>query len=165
MSWSKLEQLEQALGSVPSYIPAKNFRYTSGFGLRYDPFNGGAAMHTGIDLAGSHGSQIYAAADGVVVRASFFAAYGYTIDIDHGRGLMTRYAHLSSVTVRTGDSVKRGEVIAGMGSTGRSTGTHLHYEVRIDGQPVNPVPFLEAANDVLEIQRRAELQQASATSE
>jgi murein DD-endopeptidase MepM/ murein hydrolase activator NlpD len=78
-----------------------------------------------------------------------FGAYGNTVDIDHGRGIMTRYAHLSSIRVGVGDKVEMGERIGGMGSTGRSTGTHLHYEVRIDGQPVNPRPFVEASNYLL----------------
>jgi murein DD-endopeptidase MepM/ murein hydrolase activator NlpD len=154
-SWTRMESLEEAVLSVPSYLPAKNFRLTSGFGFRYDPFHGGAAMHTGLDFAGAHGSPIYAAADGVVVRAAFVAAYGYCIDVDHGHGMTTRYAHLSGIDVRTGDQIRQAQVIGRMGSTGRSTGTHLHYEVRFNGRAVNPMPFLEASSDVLEIQRRA----------
>jgi murein DD-endopeptidase MepM/ murein hydrolase activator NlpD len=94
-----------------------------------------------------------ASAAGRVVRAERFGAYGMTIDIDHGRGLMTRYAHLSRINVAIGDRVEMGERIGAMGSTGRSTGTHLHYEIRVDGQPVNPRPFVESANYILAMQR------------
>jgi murein DD-endopeptidase MepM/ murein hydrolase activator NlpD len=113
-------------------------------------------MHRGVDLAGPVGEDIYAAADGVVVAAGYHSGgYGRFIEIDHGAGIVTRYGHLSRIGVRKGDAVKRGEDIGGMGSTGRSTGSHLHYEVLIDGDQVNPMPFLEASDYVLAVQDRA----------
>jgi murein DD-endopeptidase MepM/ murein hydrolase activator NlpD len=153
VNWQRVEQLEDAMASLPSYIPAKSYTLTSGFGFRYDPFHGRGAQHAGLDLAGAHGEPIYAAAAGRVVRAERFGAYGNTVDIDHGRGILTRYAHLASIKVSVGDRVDMGERIGGMGSTGRSTGTHLHYEVRIDGQPVNPRPFIEASRYLLAYQQ------------
>lgn len=152
-SWQRVEQLEQAMASLPAFVPARSYTLTSGFGFRYDPFHGRGAQHAGLDLAGSHGEPIMAAAAGRVVRAGRFGAYGNTVDIDHGRGITTRYAHLSAIRAQVGDRVAMGERIGDMGSTGRSTGTHLHYEVRIDGQPVNPRPFVEASNYLLNFQR------------
>ena len=116
-------------------------------------------MHAGVDLAGRYGDLIYAASDGVVSNAGWSGAYGNMIELGHGKGIVTRYGHLSRINVHPGESVKKGEVIGRMGSTGRSTGTHLHYEVRIDGRAVNPVPYLEASNYVLAIQERADLGQ------
>ncbi|MGL4542423.1 MAG: M23 family metallopeptidase, partial [Polymorphobacter sp.] len=155
LSWKKLSALEAALVSVPAFAPVANYVLTSGFGYRYDPFNGGAAMHAGIDMAGSHGEPIYAAAAGVVGTAARSGGYGNLIEIDHGRGLATRYGHLSKLLVEEGATVKQGQLIGRMGSTGRSTGTHLHYEVRIDGRAVNPRPYLNASSYVLAAQSRA----------
>lgn len=156
LSWKKVAQLESALTSLPSHHPVRRVNYTSNYGVRYDPFNGHTAMHAGIDLAGPIGEPIYASADGVVHRAGWGGAYGKMIDIGHGKGIATRYGHLSRVLVRAGDRVKKGEVIGHMGSTGRSTGSHLHYEVRVDGRAVNPMPFLRASNVVLAIQNRVD---------
>lgn len=155
LSWNRLDLLEKATLSIPSLRPVRSFTFTSSFGVRYDPFSGSRAMHTGVDLAGSMGQPIRAAAAGTVIRAAYWGAYGKVIEIDHGRGLTTRYGHLSNIRVRTGDQIEQGQLIGSMGNTGRSTGTHLHYEVRIDGRAVNPMPFLEASADVLEIQQRA----------
>jgi murein DD-endopeptidase MepM/ murein hydrolase activator NlpD len=155
VSWKKVDQLEQAMLTIPAAVPAKSFSYSSSFGVRYDPFNGNAAMHAGVDMAGPHGEPILATADGVVSRASTFGGYGNCVDIDHGRGLSTRYGHLARYSVRPGDRVKKGEVIGYMGSTGRSTGTHLHYEVRVDGAAVNPMPFLQSSPQLLAIHERA----------
>jgi len=155
VNWQRVEQLEVAMASLPAFVPARSYTLTSGFGFRYDPFHGRGAHHAGLDLAGAHGEPIMAAAAGRVVRASSFGAYGNTVDIDHGRGILTRYAHLSSMRVGVGDTVAMGDRIGGMGSTGRSTGTHLHYEVRIDGQPVNPRPFVEASNYLLAFKKDA----------
>ena len=155
VNWQRVEQLENAMESVPSFVPARSYTATSNFGYRYDPFNGGRASHTGLDMAGAHGEPIYAAANGRVVRAERFGGYGNCIDIDHGHGIITRYGHLSSINVKVGDKVAIGEKIGGMGSTGRSTGTHLHYEVRIDGQAVNPRPFIEASNYLLAFQKES----------
>ncbi|MBS3960722.1 MAG: peptidoglycan DD-metalloendopeptidase family protein [Sandarakinorhabdus sp.] len=149
VNWQRVEQLEDAMASLPAFVPARTYRLTSGFGFRYDPFHGRGAHHSGLDFAGAHGEPIMAAAAGRIVRAGSFGAYGKTVDIDHGRGILTRYAHLSSIRVSVGDKVEMGERIGGMGSTGRSTGTHLHYEVRIDGRAVNPRPFLEASDYLL----------------
>jgi murein DD-endopeptidase MepM/ murein hydrolase activator NlpD len=125
-----------------------NFRFTSGFGYRRDPKGAGIRMHEGLDFAGAHGTPIHATGDGIVVQADWDAGYGRTVRIRHDFGIETVYAHLSQIRVREGQRVSRGERIGDMGSTGRSTGTHLHYEVRIDGKPVNPMTFIKAASNV-----------------
>ncbi len=153
MSWTKLDLLQKAMLSIPAFLPTKNFSFTSGFGYRYDPFNGGSALHSGVDMAGPIGTPIMSSADGVVVKAGWANGYGNLVEIDHGRGLVTRYGHLSAINVNVGQTVTQGEQVGAMGSTGRSTGSHLHYEVRINGNAVNPMPFLEAARDVLEVQQ------------
>jgi murein DD-endopeptidase MepM/ murein hydrolase activator NlpD len=153
MSWTKLDLLQKAMLSIPAFLPTSNFSFTSGFGYRYDPFNGGSALHSGVDMAGPVGTPIMASADGVIVKAGWANGYGKLVEIDHGRGLVTRYGHLNTIDVAVGDTVTQGQVLGGMGSTGRSTGSHLHYEVRINGNAVNPMPFLEAARDVLEVQQ------------
>jgi murein DD-endopeptidase MepM/ murein hydrolase activator NlpD len=155
-SWKKLDNLASGAIAVPSDKPVKTAAFTSGYGLRSDPFRGGAAMHAGIDLAGPLGTPIYATADGMVQRAGWNSGgYGNLIEVDHGRGIQTRYGHLSQVLVHPGQQVKRGQLIARMGSTGRSTGSHLHYEVRIDGRPVNPIPFMKSTDYLLAMQRNA----------
>jgi len=124
--------------------------------VRSDPFRGSAAMHAGIDLSGPIGTPIYATADGVVSTAGWNSGgYGNLVKVDHGRGIETRYGHLSAITVRPGDRITRGQVIGRMGSTGRSTGSHLHYEVRIDGRAVNPIPFMKSADYVVAMQRKS----------
>ena len=155
LSWKKLQALESAMSVVPSYVPVKTFTYTSTFGVRYDPFNGNSAMHAGVDMAGPMGEPIYAAANGVVVTAGRTGGYGNMVEINHGKGMATRYGHLSAILVHPGQKVHQGEEIARMGSTGRSTGTHLHFEVRVDGQAVNPRPYLDASQYVLAAQSRA----------
>jgi murein DD-endopeptidase MepM/ murein hydrolase activator NlpD len=155
-SWKKLDNLASGAIAVPSDKPVKTAAFTSGYGLRSDPFRGGAAMHAGIDLAGPVGTPIYATADGLVHRAGWNSGgYGNLIEVDHGRGIQTRYGHLAQVLVSPGQQVKRGQLIARMGSTGRSTGSHLHYEVRIDGRPVNPIPFMKSTDYLLAMQRNA----------
>jgi len=114
----------------------------SSFGGRSDPFSGEGAFHTGIDLAAPTGTSVHASADGVVVSASWSGAYGKLVVIDHGNGLQTYYAHLSSLLVIPGEEVRRGQTIALSGSTGRATGPHMHYEVRLAGTPVNPYKYL-----------------------
>jgi murein DD-endopeptidase MepM/ murein hydrolase activator NlpD len=116
---------------------------SSSFGWRLDPFNGQSAMHEGVDFIAEPGTPILAAAAGVVGLVEKHPQYGNMVEIDHGNGLMTRYAHSSKVFVKEGELVKRGQKIAAVGSTGRSTGPHLHFEVRIDGAAVNPARFLE----------------------
>jgi murein DD-endopeptidase MepM/ murein hydrolase activator NlpD len=156
-SWKKLDQLQDDVIAIPSDKPVHaSVEFTSGYGVRSDPFKSGAAFHPGIDLAGSYGSPIFATADGVVLRAGWNSGgYGNLVELDHGRGITTRYGHMSAILVKAGDHVKRGEQIGRMGSTGRSTGNHLHYEVRIDGRAVNPIPFMKSTDYVLAMQRRA----------
>ena len=154
-SWTRAATLERAMLSVPALKPVKSFALTSGFGVRYDPFSGGVAMHSGVDMAGPVGEPIYATADGVVEKAGWGGGYGNMIDLGHGRGIETRYGHLSKILVTEGQKVKRGDLIGRMGSTGRSTGSHLHYEVRIDGRAVNPVPFLQSAEQLAAVHSRA----------
>ena len=107
-------------------------------------------MHPGIDLAGPMGTPIYATADGIVLRAGWNAGgYGNLVEVDHGKGIATRYGHMSAILVSAGQHIVRGQQIGRMGSTGRSTGSHLHYEVRIDGRPVNPIPFMKSTDYLL----------------
>jgi murein DD-endopeptidase MepM/ murein hydrolase activator NlpD len=129
------------LMNAPSLWPVVG-RITSSFGERLDPFNGEGAFHAGIDIATSFGDPVRAAADGVVLRASFGNGYGREVMIDHGNGIQTLYGHLSGFAVTAGEQVKRGQVIGYVGSSGRSTGPHLHYEVRIHDTPVNPHKYL-----------------------
>ncbi len=151
----RMEMLEQLLIALPSNLPADRMELSSGFGYRHDPFNGRGAMHAGLDFKGAHGSSIRAAAAGRVAFVGRKGGYGNAVEIDHGHGIMTRYAHLSGTEVRVGQTVTPGQHIARMGSTGRSTGTHLHFEVRVGGTAVNPRRFLEANPDVLEVQADA----------
>ena len=123
-------------------------RYTSGFGYRRDPKTGGRRMHNGSDFAGAHGTDIFATADGVVIQAGWQSGFGRLVTIQHAFGIETRYAHTSRIRVTKGQRVSRGDHIADMGSTGRSTGTHLHYEVRVNGKPVNPMIYIKAAKNV-----------------
>lgn len=157
-SWTRTEQLEQAVVAIPSARPIRTeVNFTSGFGVRSDPFRGRAAMHGGIDLAGPLGTPIYATADGVVGRAEWNnGGYGNLVEINHGQGIQTRYGHLSRITAAAGQRVRRGELVGYMGSTGRSTGSHLHYEVRIDGRAVNPIPFMQSNDALAALQRQAE---------
>jgi murein DD-endopeptidase MepM/ murein hydrolase activator NlpD len=155
-SWKKLDNLQDGAIAVPSDKPVKTAAFTSGYGVRSDPFQGRAAMHAGIDLSGPIGTPIYATADGVITTAGYNnGGYGNLIKIEHGRGIETRYGHLASMSVRAGQSVKRGDLIGRMGSTGRSTGSHLHYEVRVDGRAVNPIPFMKSTDYLLAMQRKA----------
>jgi murein DD-endopeptidase MepM/ murein hydrolase activator NlpD len=156
-SWKKLDQLQDGIIAVPSDKPIRaSVEFTSGFGVRSDPFHAGAAMHPGIDLAGAYGTPVYATADGTVLRAGWNSGgYGNLVEIDHGRGITTRYGHMSAILVSAGDHITRGQQIGRMGSTGRSTGNHLHYEVRIDGRAVNPIPFMKSTDYVLAMQRRS----------
>jgi len=127
---------------IPTIMPVKAPYNASSFGRRIDPFTGQWAMHEGIDFIADYGSPIVAAAGGVVVFAGFHPQYGYMVDIDHGNDLVTRYAHQSKLYVKEGDVVQRGHKIGEVGSTGRSTGPHLHFEVRYRGSAQNPSKFL-----------------------
>ncbi|MBV9883627.1 MAG: M23 family metallopeptidase [Sphingomonadaceae bacterium] len=129
--------------AIPAGRPVAGANLTSLFGLRSDPFRGSAAIHTGIDLAAPTGTPVYATADGVVDRSEWNdSGYGNLIEIDHGQGIQTRYGHLSQRIAEPGQRVHRGDLIGLVGSTGRSTGSHLHYEVRVAGQAVDPIPFV-----------------------
>lgn len=127
---------------VPSVSPVNTGWFSSNFGWRIDPFTGQNAFHEGVDFMSESGSSVVTAAGGVVVYSDNHPEYGSTIEVDHGNGLLTRYAHLSKRLVKVGDVVLRGGKIAEVGNTGRSTGPHLHFEVRYKGAPQNPVRFL-----------------------
>lgn len=134
---------------LPFAMPVKGaFRWTSGFGYRRDPKGAGTRMHEGTDMAGSYGTPVYATADGVVVHAGWDNGYGRLVKIRHDFGVETRYAHLSQIRVDVGQRVSRGDRIGDMGNSGRSTGTHLHYEIRLSGAPINPMTFIKAAKNV-----------------
>ena len=149
LSLERMSVLQRGLAGVPRYLPASLEYISSGFGYRSDPFTGTGAFHAGLDFRGPIGAPIYAAAKGVISFAGLRSGYGNCIEIDHGNGLLTRYAHMSAFRAVIGQFVSPGDVIGAIGSTGRSTGPHLHFEVRINGNPVNPRPFLEAIPHVL----------------
>jgi murein DD-endopeptidase MepM/ murein hydrolase activator NlpD len=151
-SLSRMDAMERALAAIPTSMPAAVMMMSSGFGFRSDPFTGGGAMHAGLDFKGPVGTPILSAAEGRVTFAGFNGGYGKTVEITHANGLLTRYAHLSGLNVARGQMVKRGLQIGRMGSTGRSTGSHLHFEVRLNGRAINPRKFLEANPDVLKVQ-------------
>ena len=154
-TWKKLDTFEHGGIAIPSVQPVEHLAFTSNFGIRSDPFRGTAAMHAGVDIPGPVGTPVYATADGFVDRAERAGGYGNMVEIDHGKGIQTRYGHLSKILVPANTRVHRGQLIALLGSTGRSTGPHLHYEVRIDGHAVNPVPFLQNADYLLAAQDRS----------
>lgn len=140
-----LERVMAAAHSLPVGRPlAGDLEPTSGFGYRVDPFNRGAALHSGIDFRVMHGAPVRATAAGRVVTADYSGGYGNMVEVEHASGVSTRYGHLSAISVAPGQRIEAGQVVGRAGSTGRSTGTHLHYETRIDGEAVNPTRFLEA---------------------
>jgi murein DD-endopeptidase MepM/ murein hydrolase activator NlpD len=142
---SQVDRLNRTLALVPYRKPViGEVEFTSGFGVRSDPFLGRPAMHTGLDFRAAMGDPVRATANGKVVSAGWSGGYGRMIEVDHGNGLATRYGHLSEIGVKIGDVVKIGQLIGEVGSTGRSTGPHLHYETRIDGEAVDPQKFLRA---------------------
>jgi murein DD-endopeptidase MepM/ murein hydrolase activator NlpD len=144
-SLMQLNRLRQASAALPLGRPTSaEADLTSGFGMRIDPFTRGPAMHTGLDFKADHGTVARATAAGTVTAAEYSGGYGRMVEIDHGNGLSTRYAHLSTIAVQPGQAVQAGAVVGRIGSTGRSTGAHLHYETRIDGVPVDPRRFLRA---------------------
>jgi murein DD-endopeptidase MepM/ murein hydrolase activator NlpD len=151
----QMNAMERALAGIPTSMPASVMLISSGFGFRSDPFTGGGAMHSGLDFKGPIGTEILAAADGTITFAGWQGGYGNCVEITHANGLVTRYAHLSAITVSLGQKVDRGLQIGRMGSTGRSTGSHLHFEVRLNGSAINPMKFLEANNNVLEVKANA----------
>lgn len=147
-SWESLDGDETgspapaASVSVPSRMPLNNAALTSSYGMRTHPVIGGRRAHKGVDLAAPTGTPIYATADGVVSKAERFSSYGLYVSIEHGAQIQTRFAHMSRIAVANGERVNKGDIIGYVGSTGRSTGPHLHYEVRIDGRAVNPIPYM-----------------------
>lgn len=173
-SWTEIEKTTPHMGSgnaitaysspvpmrgisVPSRMPLEGAALTSGFGMRTHPVLGGRRQHQGIDLAAPTGTPVYATADGIINRADWYSSYGLFISINHGAAMETRYAHLSRLAVAAGDSVKKGDLIGYVGSTGRSTGPHLHYEVRVDGLAVNPIPYMVESEAQLAYARDARL--------
>ena len=160
---SRLLERRLELMMVPSAPPVRG-PVGSGFGFRLDPFTSRAALHTGLDFPAPTGTAIHAAAGGVVLSADSQAAYGQTVEIDHGNGLVTRYAHTSKFQVRPGDVVRRGQLIANVGNTGRSTGSHLHFEVLLNGVQQNPARFLARGEDLSLKEQTAEAQPAGRSS-
>jgi murein DD-endopeptidase MepM/ murein hydrolase activator NlpD len=150
LSLERMTVLQRGLAGVPRYLPASLEYISSGFGYRSDPFTGVGAFHGGLDFRGPYGAPIYAAAKGVVSFAGYRSGYGNCVEIDHGNGLLTRYAHMSVLRASVGQVVSPGQSIGAIGNSGRSTGPHLHFEVRVNDRPVNPRPFLEATPHVLE---------------
>jgi murein DD-endopeptidase MepM/ murein hydrolase activator NlpD len=142
----KLTALNDVMTAMPLSVPmaTNNYRKTSGFGTRVDPFRGTFSTHAGVDLAGPSGSKVVATNDGRIDFAGWKTAYGNVVDVKHAYGFTTRYGHLRQILVKPGQFVKKGQVIAVQGSTGRSTGEHLHYEVRYRDQPINPANFMKA---------------------
>jgi murein DD-endopeptidase MepM/ murein hydrolase activator NlpD len=151
LSLERMGTLERVLDGIPQFAPATvSSMVTSSYGYRRDPFTGRAAFHAGLDFHAGYGAPIHAAGNGIVSFVGQRSGYGNVVEIDHGNGLLTRYAHMSAFRTRLGQEVSAGDVIGLIGSTGRSTGPHLHFEVRINNRAVNPRPFLEAAPHVLE---------------
>jgi murein DD-endopeptidase MepM/ murein hydrolase activator NlpD len=142
---AQVDRLSAVVGTVPLRKPVEGeIDMSSAFGVRIDPFVGRPAMHTGIDFRGESGEDIHVTAAGTVVSAGWSGGYGRMVEVEHGNGFSTRYGHLSEIDVRVGQTLKAGQVVGRMGSTGRSTGPHLHYETRIDGEAVDPHRFLHA---------------------
>lgn len=152
-SLERMAALQQGLARIPNTLPASLEFISSGFGYRSDPFNGSPAFHAGLDFRGPVGAPIYAAAAGTVSFVGMKQGYGRCVEISHGNGLLTRYAHMSAWAAQVGQKVDAGAIIGKIGNSGRSTGPHLHFEVRINDRPVNPRPFLEANTHVQETSR------------
>lgn len=145
-AWKRLDTgLAASIGvAVPSRRPIDQMSLSSSYGMRVHPVTGKLARHNGIDIPAPHGTPIYATADGIVGRAQRLGGYGNYVEVEHGNAIQTRYGHMSSYVVNPGQQVKKGDIVGYVGSTGRSTGNHLHYEVRIEGAPVNPMPFVRS---------------------
>lgn len=138
---AKLNERVRWISSTPAITPVRGI-FTSGFGYRSDPLTHGRGLHQGVDIAAAPGQPVRASADGVVVQAGVIGGLGRAVYVAHGFGVATRYGHLARIDVRPGQRVKRGDVLGRVGNTGRSTGYHLHYEVRVDGDPVNPLAYM-----------------------
>lgn len=139
--WDFLDERESLLAATPSIRPVKGW-YTSRFGYRLSPWTGRPIMHNGIDIAAAPGTPVFAPADGIVSFAGYDAGYGNLVSIDHGYGVVTRFGHNSQIFVKVGQKVRRRDIISGVGTTGRSTGPHLHYEVRVNNVPVDPMNYI-----------------------
>lgn len=152
-SWKRLDNGGDSAARAAIYIPTgrpvEMLELTSNYGVRSDPFSGRARMHKGIDIPGPIGTPIYATADGIVSRSQWVNGYGNLVEIAHGNDTQTRYGHLSKLMVSPNERVHRGQLIGLMGSTGRSTGSHLHYEIRIAGAAINPLPFVTGSERAL----------------
>lgn len=153
--WYDLKDLRTQILSVPAISPLKKFFISSHYGKRRDPFSKRWGHHSGVDLAAWYGTPVIATSGGTVTYAAYKAGYGRVVEVDHGNGFVTRYGHLRKVVVKKGQSVTIETKLGETGSTGRSTGPHVHYEIWFDGKTVNPVPFIKASNDVLKIQGRS----------
>ena len=142
-SWGRINGAPSKIEvAVPSINPVEVMKFSSGYGYRSAPTRGASRNHKGIDIPGPVGTPIYATADGMIGRAQWVSGYGKYVEIEHGNAVQTRYGHLSAMNVVPGQRIRKGDVLGYMGSTGRSTGSHLHYEVRIAGEAINPVAFL-----------------------
>ena len=142
-SWGKINgAVTKVEVAVPSINPVDVMKFSSGYGYRSAPTRGASRNHKGLDIPGPVGTPIYATADGMIGRAQWVSGYGKFVEINHGNAVQTRYGHLSAMNVVPGQRIRKGDVLGYMGSTGRSTGTHLHYEVRIAGEAINPTAFL-----------------------
>jgi murein DD-endopeptidase MepM/ murein hydrolase activator NlpD len=144
-----MRSLANAAEGMPFRRPTQA-RTTSGFGVRFDPFNGRPALHQGQDFAAPLNTPIYAPAPGIVSFVGVRSGYGNTVEIDHGRGFKTRYAHLNGTAVQAGQRIKLGQPVGAMGTTGRSTGVHLHYEIWMNGRPQNPARFMRAGDQLVQ---------------
>jgi murein DD-endopeptidase MepM/ murein hydrolase activator NlpD len=149
-SLARMNAMEQALVRIPNTLPASLDYISSGFGYRVDPFTGGGAFHAGLDFRGPVGAPIRSAAAGTVSFTGAKQGYGNCVEISHGNGLLTRYAHMSRIAASVGEVIGPGRIIGAIGNTGRSTGPHLHFEVRIADRAVDPRPFLEAMPHVFQ---------------
>lgn len=138
---AKLEERQRWIAATPAIVPVRGI-FTSGFGYRKDPVNGSRAFHPALDVAAPAGYPVVAPADGVVTRAGRIGGLGNAVYLAHGYGINTRFGHMSRLNVKPGQQLRRGDVLGYVGNTGRSTGYHLHYEVHVDGEPVNPLTFI-----------------------
>lgn len=145
---SYLQYLENFIDKIPLREPIKNYYFSSGFGVRRDPFTRKYKMHNGLDMVGPIGAKIYAPSDGKIIYVGSRGGFGRTIEIDHGNGIVTEYAHLRRILVNRGMKIKKGQVIGVQGSTGKSTGSHLHYEIRYKGKPHDPKNFVKVGNQI-----------------
>ncbi len=146
-SWGRINgTMTKVEVAVPSINPVEIMKFSSGYGNRNAPTRGASRNHKGIDIPGPVGTPIYATADGTIGRAQWVGGYGKYVEINHGNAVQTRYGHLSAMNVSPGQRIRKGDILGYMGSTGRSTGSHLHYEVRIAGEAINPIAFLAPIN-------------------